>query len=317
MIYKLISNRKIQILILFMLAEISLFAEFKQPKNSLEKYNIILKKSCINQDKIGNKKLEKGGDPQVQVLINKKIVYDTIRKFKNITGPLNTYNDRFSFNYKQGDEITVKLIDRDLVEDDLLFSKTSSSKHAIQELLNSKIGKDGSWTEFSIDNRAGVYRVKLTYSFISADDFEAIGGVFENRKIAHETLDFLELLNKKDGISQKADALYKKSKKILVRSIEKGNHRIIVYQNDKKIFDTYPKTINKEGVVCKWNKSFDINWKPCDKIKVCFYDIDTTMDDNIFSKESNTKNSIDIFQGILFGGTNGNSGLNFSIKKIK
>jgi hypothetical protein len=231
----------------------------------------------LNLDKIGIG--EKGkGDPYIVIYKNKKAMYDSRTKHKNGTGPDFVFNDSLSFDIRKGDTVKIVLGDADVLLDDILISQESSDFNSIRQMLNGRHEKDGSWYQCKLNYTPGKYHVQLISSSMVKDDLD-------------------ETIMSAGGIQ-----------------IDNPDHLVCVWQNSKEIFST-----GKKGENCgpqkKWDdQSFDIQWKPGDKIEIGFYERDPLQNDKIFFVTDSTDNSIGIFMDTLSGGKSNSSNVIFSLK---
>jgi len=248
-----------------------------------EKLNLVVEACHLNIGKIGGRENGKG-DPRLVIYKNKVPAYDSKIKHKDATGPDFTFNDAISMEIKKGDSVKIVLSDVDVIRDDVLISQESSDLNSIKQMLNGKHEKEGSWYQCKLQKYAqGKYLVQLISSSMARDD---------------------------------VDATIPKAP-VIGKELDVPDHLVCVWQNGKEIFTT-----GKAGEDCgplkKWDRqSFEIQWKPGDKLEVGFYERDPMQNDKIFLVTDSTDNSLGLFTGTLAGGKSNSSNVIFSITDLK
>ena len=276
----------------------ALFLSFPSEAGELCPRNFNVKvKECSLSDSAG-------GKIEIRIYSNEKLLFsaeEQVKAGKKVVFPV---DKDFSFAYLPGDTLKVQLVRKGMFFNKTIFSRTSSSADAVNEIFSSSIENDGSTISFAVFYAEGLYRIKIDKSFIADRDFIAAGGVPEPNK--YEKVGRM-LLETYDGAKQ-----YLKGK-----IADKVQQRILVRRNGKIILDSID--LRKLcGQCADWNLVFEIDWKPQDRIEVIFSDCDfPKYDDVIFTKLSDTETSISIFNGILRGGCENKSFITFRILSVK
>lgn len=247
-----------------------------------EQLNVLVNSCHLNIDKIGRGERDKG-DPCIIIYKDEIKIYDSRGKHKKAIGPDFTFNDIVSVKIKNGDSVKIVLADADILLDDILFSQESSNLNSIKQMLDGKHEKDGSWYKCNLlKYPPGNYQIQLVSSSIAKDDMDA--SIYKLKWWGY---------------------------------IEEADHLVFVRRNGKEIFTT-----GNEGNDCgdykKWdNQTFEIQWKPNDKIEVGFYQRNLFINDKIFLFVDDTENSLDLLNGSLAGGKSKSSNIIFSRVELK
>lgn len=168
------------------------------------------------------------------------------------------------------------------------------------QLVSGKIRNGRSWADVAIVDSPGLYRIRLDRTIVGGDDFEALGGSVAN--ISPRDRGFTDwAFSPARSATEKISEL----KRQVGDSWGQCDHRILVYQNGKTIFDTAARPcVAPQGLLGIWaNCEFDIDWRPGDALTVTFEDWRSLLRDRvIFTKECKSEASIEILSGMVQGG---------------
>lgn len=256
---------------------------------------------------------------ELYILVNGRTVYPVQSASK---GQQNfRTGDQFLFRYRNGDQIRIILYRKSLFGTEILLDAGSSSDDVISELFSKRMKTSQAEVELGLVIPEGKYRISLEESEISPEDAVFCGATEKNDPFKRRAAELLIQLQETKNHSERLRLLKQESfaelARYAVNSIEKLDHRIVVLQNKKKIFDSWAHGLRKTGRHVTWkNAAFDLNWKQGDRLEVLFLDADLMDDDLIFRRMTNTPGSIQMLKGRVSGGILSNSGIIFSAKKI-
>jgi hypothetical protein len=281
-------------------------------------YRVKLKRAKLNPDKIGPAWMEHGGQAQVRVWSGDRLVYSSPAKKADPPKHEFIFDDIFTFTRYPGETCKVELVDRDRWSDDLVLTKISSQPD--NGLFIGLLEQDGSLVEFEKVVRSGVYLITLEKSYIANDDFLVAGGQSNSSNNYERRINLmLKAMKAENKIRDFSESLWDELKKeALKQTGDPMNQKIKILQNSKLVFDSASYPPQKYQAV-DWHIRFKINWKPDDLIEIFLYDEDSwgNPDDLIFKASSNTRESIELLNGTVWGGISGNSFIIFTQKYRK
>ena len=187
-----------------------------------------------------------------------------------------------------GDFIKIELRNAGIIWDGSIIRHESSNLNSIKQMFEGKHEKDGSWYQCKLVScTEGKYQIQLISSTMAMDDIKAIIATVKNPITGGDIL------------------------------LDTPDHFVFVKKNGKVIFTT-----GDLGDDCGeqkiWvNLTFEIQWKPWDKIEVGFDESNPAINSHIFLKTDNTENSLDLLNGQLSGGKSNSSNVRFARKELK
>ncbi len=200
-------------------------------------------------------------------------------------------------------QIHILLVDVGTVWNNTIIDKSFPVLKVREDLARGRLTANLSWIELVIADLPGRYEVELERTCVSAEDFEALGGTLPKELQSMNWWDWLR--HPKDSAKQEAANLLQ----MIKESIEKCDHEVIVEQNGRAIFDS--RDFSKpQGLVVVWDAkaTFEINWKPGDKISIRFQDHHTLKPNStILEQSDNSDSSISLLKGPTPGGKHGQS----------
>ena len=210
-------------------------------------------------------------------------------------------------------QIHILLIDVGRVWNNTFIDKSFPALKVREDLARGRLTANSSWIELGIADPKGRYEVQLERTFVSPQDFEAIGGTLpkELQDIKGENW----LLSPLDSAKRQAANWLQSIKE----SINKCDNLVIVEQNGKTIFDS-SKVSTPQGLAVAWDArfKFEINWKPDDKITIRFQNHNTLgPNSTILEHSDNSDSSISLLEGPTHGGKHGQSIVLFSTRHLE
>ena len=167
----------------------------------------------------------------------------------------------------------------------------------------------------------GKYRISLKESSFAPEDAVACGGTVKGEDFKRRMADFLIRLQESPPEERSRilkEQTFRELADCAAQSLEKLDHRIMVRQNGRVIFDSWTRGCRETGRSVKWkNVSFEIDWRIGDWIEVHFLDADLMDDDVVFKRLTNTPFSIQLLKGSVSGGILSNSSVVFSAEYLE
>jgi hypothetical protein len=210
-------------------------------------------------------------------------------------------------------QIHILLIDVGRVWNNTFIDKSFPALKVREDLARGRLTANLSSIELGIADPKGRYEVQLERTFVSPQDFEAIGGTLpkELQDIKGENW----LLSPLDSAKRQAANWLQSVKE----HINKCDNLVIVEQNGKTIFDS-SKVSTPQGLAVAWDARFKfaINWKPDDKITIHFQNHNTLgPNSTILEHSDNSDSSISLLEGPTHGGKHGQSIVLFSTRHLE
>ena len=229
----------------------------------------------------------------------------------------------------------------------ILLSRVSAGMFALTDFFQTPMSSGKSFLRWEPYYPEGEYRVTLLKSYIAPDDAVRCGAVADSRSFPERLPDALaDLLRSREKKvpaaeekeERKADAaaeafpsvvypvlkerVYSEGRHFLRSFWEKLDHRVMVFQNGKKVFDTdtLGKARRPQGNSAVWGGgvSFSIRWKPGDMLSIRFSDANRVLPDTlIFSRSSDGPFGISMLNGEIHGGESSCSGVVFKLEYRK
>jgi hypothetical protein len=209
--------------------------------------------------------------------------------------------------------IHILLIDVGRAWDNTFIDKSFPALKVREDLALGRLTADLSWIELGIADPKGRYEVQLERTFVSPQDFAAIGGTLPKDP---------QIINGESWVFSPLDSSKRQACNWLQgikESIEKCDHLVIVEQNGKTIFNS-SKFSTPQGLAVAWDAKvkFEINWKPGDKITLRFQDHNAvTANSTILEQSDNSDSSISLLQGPTHGGKRGQSVVLFCTRHLE
>ena len=208
--------------------------------------------------------------------------------------------------------IHILLIDVGRAWNDTFIDQSFPALKVREVLARGRLTVKSSWLELGIVDPPGRYEVQLERTFVSPEDFEAIGGTLhrDSHPISTENV----ILSPLDTFSRWSSNLIQVAKE----SIEKFDHLVIVEQNGKTIFNSSTFS-TPQGLAIAWDAKvkFEIDWKSGDKITIRFQDYNKwTANCTIVEQSDNSDSSISLLQGPTHGGKRGRSVVLFCTRHL-
>ena len=229
--------------------------------------------------------------------------------------------EKFRFSYRSGDEIRVLFCRKTILGRTFLLHVASASQNALGELFGKVMKTKEAAVELALDVPEGKYRITLKRSYFAPEDAVVCGGTVKNEDFKRRMANFLILFHEASPDERSRllkEQTFKEFADYAVQSIEKLDHRIVVRQNGKCIFDSWAQGYRKTGRNAEWeNVSFEIDWRLGDWIDVHFLDADLLDDDIVFERLTNTPFSIQMLKGCIRGGLLSNSCVVFSAECLE
>ena len=210
-------------------------------------------------------------------------------------------------------QIHILLIDVGRVWNNTFIDKSFPALKVREDLAHGRLTANLSWIELEIADPKGRYEVQLERTFVSPQDFEAIGGTLpkELQDIKGENW----LLSPLDSAKRQAANWLQSIKEY----INQCDNLVIVQQNGKTIFDS-SKVSMPQGLGVAWDARFKfaINWKPGDKITIRFQNHNTLgPNSTILEQSDNSDSSISFLEGPTHGGKRGQSIVLFCARHLE
>ncbi len=236
----------------------------------------------------------------------------------------------------------------------ILLSRVSAGMFALTDFFQTPMSSGKSFLRWEPYYPEGEYRVTLLKSYIAPDDAVRCGAVADSRSFPERLPDALadlllrgrgkkvpaaeEKVEKVEKEERKEDAaaeafpsvtypalkerMYSEGRHFLRSFWEKLDHRVMVFQNGKKVFDTdtLGKARRPQGNSAVWGGgvSFSIRWKPGDMLSIRFSDANRVLPDTlIFSRSSDGPFGISMLNGEIHGGGSSCSGVVFKLEYRK
>lgn len=255
---------------------------------------------------------------ELYVFVNEARVYPRILR----QGARNfRIGEKFRFRYRSGDQIRVIFCRKNILGREILLNAGSASPDALNELFG-KVMKTGKATvELALHVPEGKYRISLKESSFAPEDAVACGGTVRGEDFKRRMADFLIRLQESPPEERSRilkEQTFRELADCAAQSLEKLDHRIMVRQNGRVIFDSWTRGCRETGRSVKWkNVSFEIDWRIGDWIEVHFLDADLMDDDVVFKRLTNTPFSIQLLKGSVSGGILSNSSVVFSAEYLE
>lgn len=261
------------------------------------------------------------GNPRVVIIEHlndesqsSKVLFDSYEspKFKAAVGIDYAFQEgnkplEFDMRVDLLSQIEIRLVDVDVVSDDVQIVKELKAER-LRELLSKRLEDPNtkSWMDVSIVDPPGKYTVTLIRSLVAPEDFEHIGGKF---KAPISDIEWEDLVFHPQKTIASAIADVQSS---ISETIEQCDQAVVIKLNGKEVF----RADGKMGLYAEWQKEFEISWTPNDDIEVVLVDVDTVVNDQIFSARDNSASSIGTLQGLVRGGRQGRSCILFSTQRL-
>ncbi len=227
----------------------------------------------------------------------------------------------------------------------ILLSRVSAGMFALTDFFQTPMSSGESFLRWEPYYPPGEYRVSLLRSYIAPDDAVRCGAVADTRSFPERFPDTLADLLRSRGkdVSASSSAgerreeegaagtfsrvvypalkerVYSEGRHFLRSFWEKLDHRIVVYQNGRPVFDTKSLGSNRQGNSADWgNASFTLRWEPGDLLCVRFADSNRILPETlIFSRSSDGPFGISMLNGEIRGGDSSRSNVVFKLENRK
>lgn len=293
--------------ILFLLVFFCCVAHSSAADGSTEYTGVIRLAEAADADVVGYRRHE------LFVFVNEVQVYPrTLRK-----GTRNfKIGEKFRFHYRPGDQIRVIFCRKNILGREILLNAGSASPDALSELFGKIMKTEKATVELALSVPEGKYRITLKESSFAPEDAVACGGTVKGEDFKRRMADFMIRLQESPPEKRSRmlkEQTFRELADCAAKSLEKLDHRIVVRQNGRLIFDSRARGFRGTGRYVKWKDvSFEIDWRIGDWIEVHFLDADLMDDDVVFKRLTNTPFSIQLLKGTVRGGILSNSSVVFS-----
>jgi hypothetical protein len=106
---------------------------------------------------------------EVRVMSNGKQVYSSLKNYPNAVGAEFTFDDTFVFRYASGSRLSVLLLIKGILLDTAVIEASSNTPDCVDDLLNRRLERKGSFVEFGKVNQPGRYAVSFKRFYIGPE----------------------------------------------------------------------------------------------------------------------------------------------------